>query len=251
MGMNRKLVLAAVILILAVGVGAVVAQETGFFINITNSSGAINTAVTNSTVVENVTLTNGTLNLFIDADNISSVTINGINYTAQPQPTEQPDAAPTDAPGSASVTLTYYGQNVVPSGISGFPATFLWTSRNQMLYTGDNQTIFYTWTIRVHNLNPTQGISVPLEKILPPLASQYPELITKNITRTNNDDPWQPKTEVTNDLMPCCDITTFNANQARYCFVLFAYSPLSSEQIDAVTAYLNAQLPPAIIEWYS
>jgi hypothetical protein len=79
MSMNKKVVLAVVALVLIIGIGVVYAQETGYLFDITNSNANINTAISNSTVIENVTLTNGTLNLQINADNISTVTINGIN----------------------------------------------------------------------------------------------------------------------------------------------------------------------------
>jgi hypothetical protein len=49
----------------------VYAQETGYFFDITKSNATSSTGISNSTVIENVTLTNGTLNLQINADNIS------------------------------------------------------------------------------------------------------------------------------------------------------------------------------------
>ena len=81
-----------VALVLIVSIGVVYAQETGYFLDITNSNASINSSITNSTVIENVTLTNGTLNINVNADNISSVTINGVNYTAA-QPTTTPATA--------------------------------------------------------------------------------------------------------------------------------------------------------------
>jgi hypothetical protein len=111
MVMRKKVVLAVAALVLVVSIGVVYAQETGYFLDITNSNANIQSAITNSTIIENVTLTNGTLNINVNADNISSVTINGINYTAS-QPTTTPK--PT-TPAVPTVIITYYGENIVPA----------------------------------------------------------------------------------------------------------------------------------------
>ncbi|MGO8805567.1 MAG: hypothetical protein ACLQO7_03035 [Candidatus Bathyarchaeia archaeon] len=68
---------------MAVSVNLAYAQKNGYFLNITNSNPNVNTAINNSPVVENVTSTTGTLNLQINADNISSVTISGISQLSQ------------------------------------------------------------------------------------------------------------------------------------------------------------------------
>ena len=51
--MNKKVVLAVVALVLIIGIGVVYAQESGYFFDITNSNANINTAISNSTVIEN------------------------------------------------------------------------------------------------------------------------------------------------------------------------------------------------------
>ena len=112
--MNKKLIAIVVVLILAVATGLVYAQENGYFLNITNSNVNLDTSITNSTVVENVTLTNGTLNLQVNADNISTVTINGVNYTAQQTPTSPPSST------APQVMINFYGTNVGESGVLAF-----------------------------------------------------------------------------------------------------------------------------------
>ena len=174
MGMKRKLVLIVVCLVLVISVGVVYAQEAGYFLDITNSNANIQSAITNSTVIENVTLTNGTLNLQINADNISTVTINGINYTAQPAP----------APGTIAVTITYYGENTVPAGLTGWPTDpYNWVEKST------NQTIsnyvFYTWKLTMLNINSMDSPFPAFDRTLPSLVSKYPELLTRNATEPN------------------------------------------------------------------
>jgi hypothetical protein len=80
--MMKKKLIVVIIFLSLIGGGVVYAQETGYALDIANSNANINTSMSNSTVVENVTLSNGALTLNINADNVSSVTINGVNYTA-------------------------------------------------------------------------------------------------------------------------------------------------------------------------
>ena len=76
------MVVAVLFFILAVSV--VHAQEKGYFFDLINSNANINNNLTNSSVIENIALTNGTLNINVTADNFSTLIINGINYTSQP-----------------------------------------------------------------------------------------------------------------------------------------------------------------------
>ena len=166
MVMRKKVVLAVAALVLVVSIGVVYAQETGYFLDITNSNANIQSAITNSTIIENVTLTNGTLNINVNADNISSVTINGINYTAS-QPTTTPK--PT-TPAVPTVIITYYGENIVPAGLNGFP--------NLWLYTGNNQTgpnfYYYSWNLTMVNINPVTGVGGAFDRVFPSLVPNYP-----------------------------------------------------------------------------
>jgi hypothetical protein len=52
----KKKVPLAIILLVSLSVGLVYAQESGYLINITNSNANVNTVISNSTVVENVSL---------------------------------------------------------------------------------------------------------------------------------------------------------------------------------------------------
>lgn len=234
MDMNKKLVAVVIVLILGVTVSLVYAQENGYFLNITNSNANLNTSITNSTVVENVTLTNGTLNLQINSDNISSVTINGVNYTAQSTPSSLPSTAP-------SVTITYYGMNVGPSGVLAFAGMLAGEpSSNQ---TG--QIICYAWNITMQNMNVNQppGGSA-FDQALAPLVAEYPQLITRNIASA-------PGQGVSNQLtlMRCCG--AFGGNYEKCCLGLYANSPLSTDQINQLTQDLRTQLTTVIINFYS
>ncbi len=101
--MNKKIIALIVSLVLIVSVGVVVGEETGYFFQIFNSNANINNTITNSTVIENVTLANGTLNINVNADNFSSVIINGVNYTAQNSQSE-----------ASAIIITYYGNDTLP-----------------------------------------------------------------------------------------------------------------------------------------
>jgi hypothetical protein len=234
MVMRRKVILAVVALVLIFSIGVVFAQETGYFLDITNSNASINSFITNSTVIENVTLTNGTLNINVNADNISSVTINGVNYTAA-QPTTN------SAPTAPTVIITYYGENTVPAGMNGFP--YLW------LYTGSNQTesnvYYYSWNLTMVNINPAAGIGGVLDSAFAPLVSKYPQLVTEYLPNPGIGQG------LSNTLTLRCAITSFNGNLAKCCMVLFSNSQLSTDQIISLTQDLNTQLPPAIIDWFS
>jgi hypothetical protein len=123
------------------------------------------------------------------------------------------------------VLITYHGENVVPEGLVGFPSV-------------TNHPLFYSWNLTMINLNPVNGIGVPAERALQPLASKYPQLATMKVA--NSDD-----------LTLLMDATAFSGNMARQCFVIFANSQLSSDQISSLTEDLNTYLAPALIEWYS
>jgi hypothetical protein len=233
--MKKKLVAIVAVLIIAATASLVYAQENGYFLNITNSNANLNTSISNSTVVENVTLANGTLNLQINADNLSSVIINGVNYTAQQTPN------PT-ASNTPQVLINYYGMNVGPSGILAF-REFISGEPN------DNQTgqiICYTWNITMVNLSagsPVGGSTV--DQALAPLVAKYPQLITDSIREPGQDNSTQ--SQVT--LMHCCG--AFGGNYNKCCFGLYANSPLSSDQINQLTEDLRAQLTSVIINYYS
>ncbi len=228
--MKRKFVLVIVLLVLIISIGVVYAQQTGYFFDITNSNANINSVVTNSTVIENVALTNGTLNLYINADNISTVTINGINYTAtQPNP----------ASGTPAVILTYFGENAVPEGLEGFPNPWfdLFTNRSEPDF-------YYSWNLTFVNINPVLGVGIPLERALQPLVSKYPQLATGYVNVPNA--PYG-----TGNVTLHFDTTGFNGNLKKQCMVLFSYSQLNSDQINSLTEDLTALITPAIIDWYA
>ncbi len=247
MEMNRKLVFAVTALILIISISAVVAQETGFFIDITNSFGNLNTTITNSTVVENMTLTNGTLNIYINADNISTVTINGINYTAQPpSPSPAASTAPTySPPGTPTVVVVYHGENIVPEGMHNMPTEWIYTSDGKMLNTGDRTKVYwYSWNLTLLNFTPVTPPGGAYDEALRQLVPKYPQLITRNATDIDG--------KACNDLTLWCDGTCFSGgNFARNCVILFAHAPLSSDEISALTQDLNDYLTPVIIKYYS
>ncbi|MCW4046748.1 MAG: hypothetical protein NWE99_04190 [Candidatus Bathyarchaeota archaeon] len=128
------------------------------------------------------------------------------------------------------VLITYHGENTVPEGLVGFPTT-------------TNQPFFYSWNLTMTNLNPASGIGVPAERALQRLVSKYPQLVTVNM--------YIPGEGYTGNLTLLMDVTAFNGNMAKQCFVLFAKSQLSSDQIISLTEDLNTYLAPALIEWYS
>jgi len=87
------------------------------------------------------------------------------------------------------------------------------------------------------------GIGVPAERALQPLVSKYPQLVTTNV--------YVPDEGYSGNLTLLSAVTAFSGNMARQCFVLFANSQLSSDQISSLTEDLNTYLAPALIEWYS
>jgi hypothetical protein len=128
------------------------------------------------------------------------------------------------------VLITYYGENIVPEGLVGFPSI-------------TNQPFFYSWNLKMTNLNPMSGIGVPAESALQPLVSKYPQLATVNIYIAGEG--------YTGNLTLLMDATAINGNMAEQCFVIFANSQLGSDQISSLTEDLNTYLAPALIEWYS
>ena len=124
------------------------------------------------------------------------------------------------------VLITYHGENTVPEGLTAFPSI-------------TNQPFFYSWNLTMVNINnPVSGIGVPAERALQPLVAKYPQLVT--MTVTNSDD-----------LTLLFDVTAFTGNMVEQCFVLFAKTQLSSDQITSLTEDLNTFLAPALIEWYA
>lgn len=226
----KKKLLAVIFLLILLGVGLVYAQENGYFLDITNSNANINTSISNSTVIENVTLANGALTLNINADNISSVTINGINYTA---------TQPSATPGPPVVILTYYGENIVPDEIVGFPNPWYDPFTNQSA-----PNFFYSWNLTVVNINPVNSFGVPIQRAFQSLVAKYPQLATAYM-----DVPNQPYG--TGNLTLRADTVGFNGRLDKQCIVLFSYSQLSNDQIINLTQDLINQLTPAIIDWYS
>ena len=128
------------------------------------------------------------------------------------------------------VLITYYGENTVPEGLSGFPSI-------------PEQSLYYSWNLTMTNLNPTSGISVPAESAVQPLVSKYPELVSVNM--------YVPTEGFTGNLTLLMDAIAIKGNMARQCFVIFANRQLSSDQIISLTEDLNAYLAPALVEWYS
>jgi hypothetical protein len=227
----KKRLIVVIILFCLIGVGLVYAQESGYLLNISNSNANINTVISNSTVIENVTLTNGTLNLQINSDNISSVTINGINYTAQ-------QSQPTP-PQTSAVLITYYGENKVPGGIVGFPNPWYDPFGNQSA-----PSFYYSWNITMVNINPVNGLGIPMQRAFEPLVTKYPMLATSFM-----DVPNMPYG--TGNLTLRADTVGFNGRLDKQCMVLFSYSELSNDQINNLTQDIITNLTPAIIEWYS
>ncbi len=233
--MNKKLVLIATCLVLAVSGSLVVAQQTGFFIDISNSSGNINTTVTNSTVVENVTLTNGTLTLNINADNISTVTINGINYTAQPT---QPYT-----PSAPAVIVTYYGENTLPPQITDrefIPQTILDASTGQTI----SNFTYYSWNVTMANIFVVNSPNNIGSRLLQPLVARNPSLITMQIGQ--NSMGLNPDEQTAQGFF-----VSYNANTAKYYLILFTRTPLSSDELNNLTNDLNTIVASALLEWYA
>jgi len=235
--MNKKVLVIAIALIVVISVGLVYAQQNGYFINISNSNANLNTSISNSTVVENVTMTNGTLNLQINADNISSVTINGVHYTTQQTPSAPPSST------EPQVLINYYGMNVGASGVLAFAGLI---SQEPT----DNQTgqiICYTWNITVVNMNagsPVGGSTV--DQALAPLVAEYPQLLSETIHEVGQGNSSQTSSLT---LMHCCG--AFGGNYDKCCFGLYANSPLSNDQINQLTQDLRTQLTSVIIDYYS
>lgn len=219
-------------LLCILGAGIVYAQEAGYFIDLTGSNAHINTLIANSIVVENVTLSNGTLILNINTDNVSSVIIIGINYTAA-QPT------PTAASYQPAVIVTYFGENKVPDGIVGFPNPWFDPYTNQAA-----PNYYYSWNITLVNINTVNGLGVPIERAFQPLVTKYPQLATSCMA-----DPNQPYD--TGNLTLRADTVEFNGRLDKQCMVLFSYSQLSAEEIPNLTEDIIIELTPTIIEWYS
>ena len=220
----KKRWLAAAILLSSICLGLVYAQENGYLINISNSNANINTVISNSTVIENITLSNGTLNLQINADNISSVIINGVNYTAQQSP-------------NPAVIITYCGENVVPSELTGFPNPWIITLTKQPA-----PDYFYSWNLTLVNIIPLNSPFNIFPRLLQPLTSKYPQLVTMET---------YVQGVAGNVTTLFVDATGFGGNPAKSCFVLYSNSQLSNDEIDSLTQNLITQLSPALIEWYS
>jgi hypothetical protein len=233
--MNKKVLVIAIAFIVVVSGGLVYAQQNGYFINISNSNANLNTSISNSTVVENVTLTNGTLNLQINADNISSVTI----ARARTQQTPSPPPSSTEP----QVLINYYGMNVGASGVLAFAGLI---SQEPT----DNQTgqiICYTWNITVVNMNagsPVGGSTV--DQALAPLVAEYPQLLSETIHEVGQGNSSQTSSLT---LMHCCG--AFGGNYDKCCFGLYANSQLSNDQINQLTKDLQTQLTSVIIDYYS
>jgi hypothetical protein len=230
----RKKLPLVIVLLSLMSVGLVYAQESGYLLNISNSNANIDTVISNSTVIENVTLSNGTLNLQINADNISSVTINGINYTAQ-----QSQPLPSQTPGAPEVIITYFGENAVPDGLVNFPNPWIDFFNNQ-----SKPPYYYSWNLTMVNINPVSGVGVPMDRAFQPLVTKYPMLAISRIAVPNQPYDY-------GNLTLWCDTTGFNGRMDKQCMVLFSYSQLNIEQVNNLTQDIISQLTPAIIEWYS
>jgi hypothetical protein len=235
--MSKKVLVIAIVLVVVVSVGLAYAQQNGYLTNISNSNANLNTSINNSTVVENVTLTNGTLDLQINADNISSVTINGVHYTTQQTPSTQHSST------EPQVLINYYGMNVGASGVLAF-AGFISQEPT------DNQTgqiICYTWNITMVSMNvgsPVGGSTV--DQALMPLVAEYPQLVTETVHEVGLGNSSQTSSLT---LMHCCG--AFGGNYDKCCFGLYANSPLSNDQINQLTQDLQTQLTSVIINYYS
>jgi hypothetical protein len=193
-------------------------------------------------------MTNGTLNLQINADNISSVTINGVHYTTQQTPSAPPSSTEPQA------LINYYAMNVGASGVVAFAELISQeptdNQTGQTQEPTDNQTgqiICYTWNITMVNMNagsPVGGSTV--DQALAPLVTEYPQLATQTIREVGQGNSSQTSSLT---VMHCCG--AFGGNYDKCCFGLYANSPLSDDQINQLTQDLRTQLTSVIIDYYS
>jgi hypothetical protein len=147
------------------------------------------------------------------------ISIGGLIYYFLSQPPPQPPAL-----------FIFNGENTVPESLVGFPSVTTYP-------------LFYSWNLTFTNINPVSGIGAPAEQALQPLVSKYPQLATINM--------YTPDAGYSGNLTLRCDATAYGGNMARQCFVIFANSALSSDQMISLTEDLNTYLAPALIEWYS
>jgi hypothetical protein len=128
------------------------------------------------------------------------------------------------------VKATYNGENTAPSGIpSDFP----------MHPAGFSTPYYYCFNITVLNLDTTQGINTPLDDVLRSLIPKYPQFST-----------WTPPGADKQAVFT--DVRSYSpTHQDRTCIAIFTTSQLTSEQVDSLTADLNAQLEPTVIAWYA
>ncbi len=124
-----------------------------------------------------------------------------------------------------TAVFTYLGENYVPSGITNFP--------------GSNLT-FYSWKLVITNLVVVSGIGTPSVQALQPLVSKYPELATIPISGSDQTT-----------LKMDCTGYPGSGSLDKQVVVLFANSPLSSDQIKSLTQDLNTYFSPAIIKFES
>lgn len=121
-----------------------------------------------------------------------------------------------------SAVFTYIGENTVPQEITNFPSS--------------TDKPYYSFDLKITNINVEDGIGTPGEQALQQLVSKYPQLATRTIPGTN---------ETTLQF----DVTSFSGSLTHQCVVFFANSNLTNEQIQSLTTDLNNYFSPAIIQW--
>jgi hypothetical protein len=136
------------------------------------------------------------------------------------------------------VIITYYGENMVTPGLTGFPNPWM-----DFWYNQSTPPFYYSWNLTVVNINPVSGVGTPMGPALEPLVAKYPMLAISHVTVPNAPPGTGP-------LTLWVDTTGFNGRLDKQCMVLYSYSQLSSDQITSLTQDLTTQLTPAIIDWY-
>jgi hypothetical protein len=228
--MNKKTMVIIISLILIISVGVAVGQETGYFLQIFNSNANINSAITNSTVIENVTLTNGTLNINVNADNISSVIINGVNYTAQ---TSQSSGAP-------AIIITYYGADSLPPQLQTVSFT-LPTFTDPTTHQAIPSYHYYVWNTTIVNVNVVNSPNNIFDQLMEPLGTQFPALLSEFSMWFGDSGASRVRGE----------FAGYNANTAKSFLILFTSQTLSEDEVANVTNALKTQVAPTLLDWYS
>lgn len=198
---KKRIILASAFIIILASVSLVAADEAGIFnINIFNSPNSqIHTDISNSTIegqtnytnsqaIENITLTNSTLTLNINGQNVTiterdgNMTIDRPNQTPAPRPTSTPTPTPTHTPTATSTPAPTSTATTIPtSGIVS--VTFIGSGPNRSPVGNGTQYDFNVTVGMPTSLNYPFGKNIThdiLGQALMPLATKY-DLTTRNI----------------------------------------------------------------------